>query len=72
MLEEIVVTGDRAGFGASLVQVGTFRNSRIIDVPLTVNVVPQEVLRAQAVTGIYDALAQHRRGQPLAIQRLDL
>lgn len=56
MLEEIIVTGDRAGFGASLVQVGTFRNSRIIDVPLTVNVVPQEVLRAQAASGIYDAL----------------
>ena len=55
-LEEIIVTGDRAGFGASLVQVGTFRNSRIIDVPLTVNVVPQALLRAQAVTGIYDAL----------------
>ena len=55
-LEEIVVTADRAGFGAELVQVGTFRNSRIIDVPLTVNVVPQEVLKAQAATGIYDAL----------------
>ena len=55
-LQEIIVTADRAGSGASLVQVGTFRNSRIIDVPLTVNVVPQEVLRAQAVGGIYDAL----------------
>ena len=56
VIQEIVVTADRAGFGASLVQVGTFRNSRIIDVPLTVNVVPHEVLRAQAVAGIYDAL----------------
>lgn len=55
-LEEIVVTADRASFGASLVQVGTFRNARIIDVPLTVNVVPQELLRAQAAAGIYDAL----------------
>lgn len=55
-LEEIVVTADRPGFGAELVQVGTFRNSRIIDVPLTVNVVPQELIKAQAVTGIYDAL----------------
>ncbi|MDQ3074849.1 MAG: TonB-dependent siderophore receptor [Pseudomonadota bacterium] len=55
-LQEIVVTADRAGFGASLVQVGTFRNSRIIDVPLTVNVVPSEVLRAQAASSIYDAL----------------
>jgi iron complex outermembrane receptor protein len=56
VLEEIVVTGDRKGFGASLVQVGTFRNARIIDVPLTVNVVPQEVLRAQGAASIYDAL----------------
>ena len=55
-LEEIVVTGDRAGFGASLVQVGTFRNDRIIDVPLTVNVVPSELIRSQAVAGIFDAL----------------
>ena len=55
-LEDIVVTGDRAGFGASLVQVGTFRNDRIIDVPLTVNVVPSELIRSQAVSGIFDAL----------------
>lgn len=55
-LETIVVTGDRPGFGPELVQVGTFRNARIIDVPLTVNVVPQELLRSQAVTGIFDAL----------------
>ena len=50
VLEEIVVTADRSGFGAELVQVGTFRGARIIDVPLTVNVVPQELIRAQAVT----------------------
>lgn len=57
VLEEIVVTADRPdSFGADLVQVGTFRNARIIDVPLTVNVVPQELLRSQAVTGIFEAL----------------
>ena len=57
VLEEIVITADRPdSFGAGLVQVGTFRNARIIDVPLTVNVVPQELLRSQAVTGIYEAL----------------
>lgn len=56
-LEDIVVTADRrTGFGADLVQVGTFRNARVLDVPLTVNVVPQELLKSQAVTGIYDAL----------------
>jgi iron complex outermembrane recepter protein len=56
-LEEIVVTADRAdSFGADFVQVGTFRNARLIDVPLTVNVVPEELLRAQAAAGIFDAL----------------
>jgi iron complex outermembrane recepter protein len=55
-LEDIVVTADREGFGAGLVQVGTFRGARIIDVPLTVNVVPDAVLKAQAVTGLYEAL----------------
>lgn len=55
-LEEIIITGDRPGFGAGLVQVGTFRNARIIDVPLTVNVVPKELLNAQAATGLFDAL----------------
>ena len=37
-LDDIVVTADRKGFGADLVQVGTFRNAKVIDVPLTVNV----------------------------------
>lgn len=55
-VDEIVVTGDRGGFGAELVQVGTFRGARLIDVPLTVNVVPQELLRAQAATGLFEAL----------------
>lgn len=56
-LDEIVVTADRPdSFGAGLVQVGTFRGARLIDVPLTVNVVPEELIDAQGVTGIYDAL----------------
>lgn len=56
-VEEIIVTADKArGFGASLVQVGTFRNARILDVPLAVNVVPRELLDAQAAQGLYDAL----------------
>ena len=55
-VEDIVVTADRGGFGAALVQVGTFRNDRIIDVPLTVNVVPQELLRSQSAASIFDAL----------------
>lgn len=56
VLEEVVVTADRVGFGAELAQVGTFRNARVIDVPLTINVVPQEVLRSQAAAGLFDAL----------------
>jgi iron complex outermembrane recepter protein len=56
-LEEIVVSADRAdSFGAGLVQAGTFRNARLIDTPLTVNVVPRAVIDAQAATGLYDAL----------------
>ncbi|QMW22991.1 TonB-dependent siderophore receptor [Sandaracinobacteroides saxicola] len=56
-LDDIIVTADRAaGFGASLVQVGTFRNARLIDVPLTVNVIPRALLDAQAASGLYDAL----------------
>lgn len=56
-LEEIVVSADRAdSFRADLVQAGTFRNARLIDTPLTVNVVPRAVLDAQAASGLYDAL----------------
>ncbi|HYE52866.1 MAG TPA: TonB-dependent siderophore receptor [Azospirillaceae bacterium] len=56
-LEEIVVTADRVGsFGAGYVQAGTFRNARQIDTPLTVSVVPREVLDAQLATSLHQAL----------------
>ena len=55
-LEELVVTATTGGFGADTVQVGAFRNARVIDTPLTVNVIPREVLDAQAAQGLYDAL----------------
>lgn len=55
VLEDIIVTADK-NFGANTVQVGSFRNARIIDVPLTVNVVPQELLKSQAAAGLFDAL----------------
>lgn len=56
-VEDVVVTADRPdSFGADLVQVGSFRGARLVDVPLTVNVVPRELLRAQAAQSIYDAL----------------
>lgn len=57
VLEEVIVSADRSdSFGAELVQAGTFRNARLIDTPLTVNVIPRAVLDAQAATGLYDAL----------------
>ncbi|MES2291187.1 MAG: TonB-dependent receptor [Pseudomonadota bacterium] len=56
VLEDIVVTADRKGFGADLVQVGTFRNARIIDVPLTVNVVSSDLLKSQGAQSLFDAL----------------
>lgn len=55
-VEELVVTGERGGFAAGAVQAGTFRNARVLDTPLTVNVIPRDVLDAQAAQGLYDAL----------------
>lgn len=56
LLEEIVITADRRGFGADFVQAGTFRGAELIDTPLTVNVLSRELLDAQQVTQLYDAL----------------
>jgi iron complex outermembrane receptor protein len=56
-LEDIIVTADRpASFGAEFLQAGTFRNARQLDTPLTVNVVPRDLLDAQAARSILDAL----------------
>lgn len=54
-LDELVVTADR-GFGAQTVQVGAFRNARVIDTPLTVNVISREIMDAQAALTLHDAL----------------
>jgi iron complex outermembrane recepter protein len=57
LLEEVVITADRRkSFGADLVQAGTFRGAELIDTPLTVNVLTRELLDAQQVTQLYDAL----------------
>lgn len=53
LLDEVVIT---ARTGADVVQVGAFRNARVIDTPLTVNVITRDVLDAQGATGLYDAL----------------
>ena len=55
-LDNIVVTADRPeGFGADYVQAGTFRDSRLLDTPLTVTVLPKDVLDAQQARSVYDA-----------------
>ncbi|MGR4871478.1 TonB-dependent siderophore receptor [Variovorax sp. LARHSF232] len=56
-LGTIEVSAERLGsFGASTVQVGTFRDQNPLDVPLTNNVITREVLDAQGQRSIYGAL----------------
>lgn len=57
VLEDIVVTADRRNsFGANYVQVGSFRGARQLDTPLSITVIPREVLDAQQATSLFDAL----------------
>jgi iron complex outermembrane receptor protein len=56
VLEQIVVTADRQSYSADFVQAGSFRGARQIDTPLTISVIPQEVLEAQQAKGLLDAL----------------
>jgi iron complex outermembrane receptor protein len=53
-LEDIVVTADRTGTEA--VQVGSFRGARQLDVPLTVSVIPKELIETQLARSVGDAL----------------
>ena len=54
---DIVVTADRNdSFGADYVQAGTFRDSRIMDTPLTVAIMTKELLEAQQAHSILDAV----------------
>lgn len=54
---EIVVTGERANqFGTDTVQSGSFRNAKILDVPLTVAVIPDAVLKSQQAIDLIDAV----------------
>ncbi len=55
--ETISVTADpEKGFRAKYGQVGSFRDQDLLDIPLTINVVPRVVLDAQGAQGLYDAL----------------
>lgn len=57
LLQEIVVTADRVNsFGADLVQAGTFRGAEIIDTPLSINILPRELLESQQAESIHDAM----------------
>lgn len=53
-LDEIVVTADKTG--TELVQVGSFRGAKQLDTPLTIAVIPRDVLDTQQATSVLDAL----------------
>src|SRR5262249_15709149 len=56
-LETNNVNAERiTGFRAKTSQVGMFRDAELLDVPMTINVIPRTVLEAQEATGLYDAL----------------
>lgn len=56
-LDEIVVTADRSNsFSADYVQAGSFRGAKALDTPLTISVIPQQVLASQQALGLMDAL----------------
>ena len=55
--ETISVTADpEKGFRAKYGQVGSFRDQDLLDIPLTINVIPRVVLDSQGAQGLYDAL----------------
>lgn len=51
-----ISTNRRQSFHSKTVQVGTFRDMDLLDVPLTVNTVTREVLDAQATNSLFGAL----------------
>lgn len=54
---DIVVTGERANrFGTDTVQSGSFRNAKVLDVPMTVSVIPDAVLKSQQAIDLIDAV----------------
>lgn len=56
-LEEVIVTADRRGsYSADLVQAGSFRGARQLDTPLTINVIPDALIRSQQAQGLLDVL----------------
>jgi iron complex outermembrane receptor protein len=54
VLDEIVVTADKTG--TQVVQVGSFRGAKQLDTPLTIAVIPRDVLDTQQASSLIDAL----------------
>src|SRR6185312_1143698 len=55
VLQEVVVTGARNNqFGTDVVQAGSFRGARALDVPLTISVIPSAVLQSQQAITLMD------------------
>lgn len=55
--ETISVSADpEKGFRAKYGQVGSFRDQDLLDIPLTINVIPRAVLDSQGAQGLYDAI----------------
>jgi iron complex outermembrane receptor protein len=56
-LETITVSSERvSGFKARTTQIGAFRDAEMLDVPMTINVIPRAVLDVQEAQGLFDAL----------------
>lgn len=55
-LEDIIITGTGRSYSSEYVQAGSFRGARQIDTPLTVSVIPEEVLKSQQAQMLLDAL----------------
>ncbi len=56
-LETINVSAERVtGFKARTSQIGAFRDVELLDIPMTINVIPRTVMDLQEAQGLYDAL----------------
>ena len=55
--EDIIVTGERNNqFGTDTAQSGSFRNAKILDIPMTVSVIPDALLKSQQAVDLIDAV----------------
>lgn len=56
-LEVINVSAERVtGFRAKTSQIGAFRDAELLDIPMTINVVPQTIMTLQNAQSLFDAL----------------